>query len=378
MKRILSFAVAICMVLSVCFVSVSVFADNAELQGNALPAFPGAEGGGKFTKGARGVLDSGEGKLEVYHVTNLNSEGPGSFTDAISQSGRIVVFDVGGVIDVPSTVYINNDNITILGQTAPGDGITLTGGDLRIGNGVKNVIIRYMRVRPTNKNGQEVDGLGGQWNSDIIIDHCSTSWCVDEGLTLYAGSAESDTYEQGKRLTVQNTITSESMRMSGHFKGAHGYGAIIGGTNATYYRNLFAHHDSRSPRLDRVLQNTDFRNNVVYNWGVTNSAYGGEPTSPHNKVINPSKVNYSNNYYKYGPSTVSGKRYRIYDFAKMAKVIDGVTYKSKFYMTDNYVVGSSTVTNNNWSNDGTNSAADQVEKVDTPFSLGDDLYPDLL
>lgn len=377
MKRILSFAVAICMVLSVCFVSVSVFADNAELQGNALPAFPGAEGGGKFTKGARGVLDSGEGKLEVYHVTNLNSEGPGSFTDAISQSGRIVVFDVGGVIDVPSTVYINNDNITILGQTAPGDGITLTGGDLRIGNGVKNVIIRYMRVRPTNKNGQEVDGLGGQWNSDIIIDHCSTSWCVDEGLTLYAGSAESDTYEQGKRLTVQNTITSESMRMSGHFKGAHGYGAIIGGTNATYYRNLFAHHDSRSPRLDRVLQNTDFRNNVVYNWGVTNSAYGGEPTSPHNKVINPSKVNYSNNYYKYGPSTVSGKRYRIYDFAKMAKVIDGVTYKSKFYMTDNYVVGSSTVTNNNWSNDGTNSAADQVEKVDTPFSLGDDLYPDL-
>lgn len=377
MKRILSFAIAICMVLSVCFVSVSVFADNAELQSNALPAFPGAEGGGKYTKGARGVLDSGEGKLEVYHVTNLNSEGPGSFTDAISQSGRIVVFDVGGVIDVPGTVYINNDNITILGQTAPGDGITLTGGDLRIGNGVKNVIIRYMRVRPTNKNGQEVDGLGGQWNSDIIIDHCSTSWCVDEGLTLYAGSAESDTYEQGKRLTVQNTITSESMRMSGHFKGAHGYGAIIGGTNATYYRNLFAHHDSRSPRLDRVLQNTDFRNNVVYNWGVTNSAYGGEPTSPHNKVINPSKVNYSNNYYKYGPSTVSGKRYRIYDFAKMAKEIDGVTYKSKFYMTDNYVVGSSTVTNNNWSNDGTNSAADQVEKVDTPFSLGDDVYPDL-
>ncbi len=378
--------------------------------GNLL-AFPGAEGGGKYTKGARGALDAG-GTVEVYHVTNLNSDGPGSFTEAISADpvdpdaaegtseekppvGRIIVFDVGGVIDFPNGQKINRDYVTILGQTAPGDGITLTGGDLQIGNARKNVIMRYLRVRPTNKNGAEVDGIGGQWNTDVIIDHCSTSWCVDEGLTLYAGNVENTSgYEQGKRLTVQNSITSESMRMSGHFKGAHGYGAIIGGTNATYYRNIFAHHDSRSPRLDRILKNTDFRNNIVYNWGVTNSAYGGEPTSPHpgnaRGQVRPSQVNYSNNYYKYGPSTVSGKRFRIYDFDKLAKEV-GNTYekeingekvvftveKSKFYMEDNYVAGSSTVTSNNWADDATNKAQNQVERMSKPFSLGDELYPDL-
>ncbi len=351
-----------------------------------LVAFPGAEGGGKYTKGARGALDSEGGRVEVYHVTNLNPSGEGSFSDAVGNGvtdddsaavGRIVVFDVGGIIDVPNTVYVNRNNITILGQTAPGDGVTLTGGDLRIGNGRQNVIIRYMRVRPTNKNGGEYDGIGGQWNKDVIIDHCSTSWFVDEGLTLYAGSAENATYTQGQRLTVQNTIAAESMRLSGHFKGAHGYGGIIGGTNATYYRNLLAHHDSRSPRLDRALQKTEFRNNVVYNWGVTNSAYGGEPTSPHNQVINPSKVNYSNNYYSFGPSTREDRKPRIYDFDKLSKEVDGITYKSQFYMEDNYVDGYPDVTANNWLDKATNKAADQVDRMSEPFSLGDEIYPDL-
>lgn len=409
MKKILAFALSMCMTFlafSVCYAAAAdteAVADEVTLSDDgAILAFPGAEGGGKYTKGARGALDAG-GTVEVYHVTNLNSDGPGSFTDAISADaaeldgngeviekppvGRIIVFDVGGVIDFPNSTKISRDYVTILGQTSPGDGITLTGGDLQIGNAKQNIIIRYMRVRPTNKNGVEVDGMGGQWNQDVIIDHCSTSWCVDEGLTLYAGSVENSSgYEQGKRLTVQNTITSESMRMSGHFKGAHGYGAIIGGTNATYYRNIFAHHDSRSPRLDRILQKTDFRNNIVYNWGVTNSAYGGEPTSPHpgrdNGQVRPSKVNYSNNYYKYGPSTIEGKKFRIYDFKDLAKEVgnvyhDTVVEKSQFYMTDNYVYGSSTVTNNNWASEGVNSAADQVTKMSEPFLLGDESYSDL-
>lgn len=406
MKKILAFILTFCMMLcgvcGVCYAVSEADEGTAAASGNPVLAFPGAEGGGKYTKGARGALDEG-GTVEVYHVTNLNSNGPGSFADAITADtpemdengnviekppvGRIIVFDVGGVIDFPSSTKISRDYVTILGQTAPGDGITLTGGDLQIGNAKKDIIIRYLRVRPTNKNGAEVDGMGGQWNTDVIIDHCSTSWCVDECLTLYGGNVENSSgYAQGKRLTVQNTISSESMRMSGHFKGAHGYGGIIGGTNATYYRNIFAHHDSRSPRLDRVLDRTDFRNNVVYNWGVTNSAYGGEPVSPHpgneRGLVRPSLVNYSNNYYKYGPSTVSGKQYRIYDFSGLAKEVgktyhDTVVEKSKFYMTDNYVYGSSTVTNNNWANDGTNSAAGQVTKMSEPFLLGDDLYPDL-
>lgn len=402
MKKLMSFLLVISLTLSA-FSLCSVFAeseaplraaDEAEPEATPVPtevpnpllAFPGAEGGGKYTKGARGALDNG-GKVEVYHVTSLDADGPGTLADAVGDGvttgddsetvGRIVVFDVGGIIDVPDTLYINRNNITLLGQTAPGDGITLTGGDLRIGNGRKNVMIRYMRVRPTNKNGGEYDGIGGQWNQDVIIDHCSTSWFVDEGLTLYAGSAENATYKQGQRLTVQDTITAESMRLSGHFKGAHGYGGILGGTNATYYRNLFAHHDSRSPRLDRVLQKTDIQNNVIYNWGVTNSAYGGEPTSPHNQVLNPSKINYANNFYSYGPSTRTDRRPRIFDLSGLAKTVDDKTYKSQFYMEGNYVEGVQTSTDNNWSSDATNKGADQVERMTEPFSLGDALYPNL-
>ena len=218
MKKILSIALAVIITISSqLFIAVSanqtVDENTADLSSDetALLAFPGAEGGGKYTKGARGVLDNDPNSndpttLEVYHVTNLNSEGEGSLTDAVSRQGRLIVFDVGGVIDLPSTLRIENDNITILGQTAPGDGITITGGDVQIADGVSNVIIRYLRIRPTNKNGQEVDGIGGKYNTDIIIDHCSTSWCVDEALTLYAGDQEKG--EAGHRLTVQNTITS--------------------------------------------------------------------------------------------------------------------------------------------------------------------------
>ncbi len=401
MKKTLSLFLVLCMAISVLWVSPAIAEgeaapDTTEAPASPepsptavpdpLPAFPGAEGGGKYTKGARGALDAG-GTVEVYHVTSLDADGPGSLADAVGDGvttgddsetvGRIVVFDVGGIIEVPDTLYINRNNITLLGQTAPGDGITLTGGDLRIGNGRKNVIIRYMRVRPTNKNGGEPDGIGGQWNQDVIIDHCSTSWFVDEGLTLYAGNAENATYKQGQRLTVQDTITAESMRLSGHFKGAHGYGGILGGTNATYYRNLFAHHDSRSPRLDRALQKTDIQNNMVYNWGVTNSAYGGEPTSPHNQVLNPSKINYANNYYSFGPSTREDRKPRIYDFKDLAKTVDGVTYKSQFYMENNYVDGYPDVTADNWLGKAVNNAANQVERMSEPFSLGDALYPDL-
>ena len=135
-----------------------------------IPAFPGAEGGGKYTLGARGASSP-----TVYHVTNLNTKGAGSFADAVSKPGRIIVFDVGGTIHLNGTFTIKNSNLTILGQTAPGDGITLLGGDISIANGVRNIIMRYLRVRPTDINGGEPDGIGGRWNKNIILDHCSTS-----------------------------------------------------------------------------------------------------------------------------------------------------------------------------------------------------------
>lgn len=305
---------------------------------STLLAFPGAEGGGKYTQGARA-----SSSRKVYHVTNLNAKGIGSFADAVSSSNRIIVFDVGGTIDMQGgQIKVNGSNLTILGQTAPGDGITVTGGDLVFANGIEQVIMRYIRVRPTDKYGGEPDGIGGRWNKNIIVDHCSASWSVDELMTLYAGSSESGT--PGANITVQNTLAAESLRMSNHFKGAHGYGGIFGATYSTWYHNLLAHHDSRSPRLDRELQYTDIRNNIIYNWGQTNSAYGGEPYSYNNKTQNGVYVNYSNNYYKYGPATKTTLRSRIF---QMSNPKDAAVDKAQFYFNGNYVYDYSDVTSNN-------------------------------
>ncbi len=313
---ILAAALALCLSLS-----VTAFGEGG------LPAFPGAEGGGKYTQGARA-----SGSRRVYHVTNLNDSGAGSFREAVSRSGNIVVFDVGGVIDLHSKVEVRRE-VTILGQTAPGDGITLTGYDLNVSS---QVIMRYLRVRPTSRyNDKEHDGIGGM-GSDVIIDHCSTSWGIDELLTMYRGS----------NVTVQNTISSESLRLSNHVKGAHGYGGIFGGTDCTLHHNLFAHHDSRTPRLDRCLMRTDVRNNVIYDWGKTNSAYGGEPyyNDPW-EDSGPYYVNWINNFYKYGPSTSNELRTRIFEVSGSADVLED--YKTRFCFKGNYVDGSPSVTENN-------------------------------
>ncbi len=142
--------------------------------------------------------------------------------------------------------------------------------------------MRYLRVRPTDINGGEPDGIGGRWNKNIILDHCSTSWAL---TNFDAVRRLNRKRYPSSNMTVQNCLATESLRMSNHFK-AHGYGAIFGGTNSTWHHNLLAHHDSRSPRLDRELQNTDVRNNVICNWGQTNSAYGAEPYSYNNVTQN--------------------------------------------------------------------------------------------
>ncbi len=285
-------------------------------------AFPGAEGAGKFAKGAREFPN-----ISVYHVTNLEDEGPGSFRDAVSKPGRIVVFDVGGTINLMTTIR-NVYGVTILGQTAPGDGITITGANIVMSG---DSIVRYIRVRPTDFRRLEIDGFGGA-SDNTIIDHCSVSYSVDECLTFYGGA----------NMTVQNCISSESLKQSVHIKGNHGYGGIWGGTNTSYHHNLMASHDSRTPRLDRQLQETDVRNNIIYQWGNTNSAYGGESTAYDGTYYgSDTKVNWVNNYYKPGPGTKSNLRTRIFDTSSPKE------HPSYFYFAGNVMEGSDEVTNDN-------------------------------
>lgn len=301
------------------------------------PAFPGAEGHGRYTTGGRGGT--------VYHVTTLEDTGlKGSLRYAVVQKGtRTIVFDVAGTIFLKSTLKIANDNITIAGQTAPGQGVCIAGWPVSVS--ANNVIIRYLRFRMGNESGMEEDALGGWSKKNIIVDHCSISWSVDECCSLYGSD----------NLTLQWCIISESLRTAGHEKGSHGYGGNWGGARASYHHNLLAHHDSRAPRLGpkagtQTREYVDLRNNVIYNWSG-NGCYGGEGM----------KVNIVNNYYKPGPATKSTAtsskvRYRIAgigirtasyvtkypDFAPMKHVW------GKYYVSGNVIEGYPDVTNDNW------------------------------
>lgn len=253
---------------------------NAQAQD--IPAFPGAEGFGRYsTTGGRGG--------EVYHVTKLtDGTEEGTFRWACNKAGaRTIVFDVSGTINLTSELKLRNGNVTIAGQTAPGDGICVAGYPFVISS--SNVIIRFIRFRLGNVNvaKHEGDGLGGMDARNIIIDHCSVSWSIDECLSVY-GSRD---------FSVQWCLSSQSLKNAGHSKGSHGYGGNWGGSGASYHHNLMAHHESRVPRLGprpgtQKDERMDMRNNVFYNW-AGNGCYGGEGMN----------VNIVNNYYKVGPAT---------------------------------------------------------------------------
>ena len=291
----------------------------------SVPAFPGAEGFGAITRGGRG------GK--VILVTNLNDSGPGSLREACeAEEPRIVVFTVSGTITLKSRLRISNPYITIAGQTAPGDGICIKRYQLSID--ASEVIIRYIRVRLGDETDRDEDAISGRYHKNIILDHVSASWSVDETVSIY----------YCENVTIQWCLISESMYDAGHVKGTHGFGGIWGSNRSTYHHNLLAHHSSRNPRFASGCGYNDFRNNVIYNWGY-NSVYGGEKRHEGDDRFNFTVVNMVANYFKPGPATRLGEvTHRIIEPYSRNKA-DGF---GKWYVADNVVHGNPVVTANNW------------------------------
>ncbi len=271
-----------------------------------IPAFPGAEGFGSYTKGGRG------GK--VLAVTNLKDYDPekenpvqGSFRAACEAKGpRIVVFRVSGVIPLKTSLDIREPYITIAGQTAPGLGICLANYEFSVR--ADEVIVRYLRSRPTAAmrdsegfRGSAVDSISVNNARNVIIDHCSASWSVDETLSV----THSD------NVTIQWCMITESLNCSAHEKGCHGYGSLVRGRNGgrvTFHHNLYAHHSGRSPRPGGHIDyredpdgwTFDFRNNVIYNWGGSRAGYNSDGHNQPNRI---SKFNFVGNYYLPGPDS---------------------------------------------------------------------------
>jgi pectate lyase len=345
--------------------------DSQNVQRSKPLAFPTAEGFGKYTTGGRG------GK--IFIVKNLYDHGTGSFREAAeAKEKRIIVFAVSGTIHLQTKLSIK-DNVTIAGQTAPGDGICLADNGVQLGG--NNIIVRYLRFRMGDKyqKGGMVDGngaddaFGGTRRKNIIIDHCSLSWSTDEVFSIYAGDS----------TTLQWNLIAEPLNYSYHFETGdkdyehHGFGGIWGGFHSTFHHNLFAHCNNRTPRFDGIrntpIENCDFRNNVIYNWGG-NNVYAGE--GGHYNIVN--------NYYKYGPSTSMQARARIVNpYKKLPTIPFG-----KFYVNGNVVEGFPDVSNNNWlavkmengtTEDATNAKLDKpIEVIDINTETAENAYLNVL
>ncbi|MEJ6981421.1 polysaccharide lyase [Pedobacter sp. P351] len=304
-------------------------AKPSDLPQSPVLAFPGAEGGGAYSFGGRG------GK--VYVVTNLNDSGPGSLREACEQGGaRIVVFNVAGIIRLNSPITIRAPYITIAGQSAPGDGICIAGESVWINT--HDVVIRYMRFRRGETDVlRRDDAIGGNGVGNIIIDHVSASWGLDENMSMYRHVYDSGDGVQQKlptvNITIQNSIFSEALDTYNH-----SFGSTIGGLNSTFMRNLWANNISRNPSIG-MYGDFGFVNNVVFNWW-NRSADGGD---------NNSLFNFINNYYKPGPITPRDKPigHRILK-PEAGRSPDKKTLYGKVYVNGNIVEGNDRVTKDNW------------------------------
>jgi len=358
--------------LAMAALSVAAFAQDD------VPAFPGAEGHGRYVTGGRGGT--------VIHVTNLNDSGEGSFRQAVNGSAKkIIVFDVGGVIPLESELKIGA-NTTIAGQTAPYPGITLRYKTIRPS---ANTIIRFIRVRRGQEKGVD-DGADAMWQRQItglILDHCSFSWSTDEVASFY----------DNNNFTMQWCTLGESLVNAGHSKGAHGYGGIWGGKLASFHHNMITHVVNRAPRFNGaryqwtgyksnklystynwanyvLAENVDFRNCVVYNAGSSGACYGGPGGG---------QINIVNNYYKAGPSKSSlnvtkvtvgasgnstpaalrGMTSRYYINGNTTETSAGVKTENRDWNGVNYDGGVYTINGEKFSLDTLNYYTDAVEHV---------------
>jgi len=316
----------------------------------AIPAFSGAEGFGANSTGGRGG--------DVYHVTSLaDTNTPGTLRYGLANapsSGRTVLFDVAGTITLTSNLNVSKSNITIAGQTAPGQGICLRTYNFALSG--NNLIVRDIRSRLGIDANQESDSFSITGGTNVMVDHCSASWSVDETL-----SPTNNT----KTLTVQWTYITDSLNKSIHSKGAHGYGSLIRpsvSSQMTFSHDLYANDSSRNPRpgtYNGGPLTLDFRNNVIYNWG-SQAGYSGDndPNTAFHENVN---MNYVGNYLVAGPSTASSKR---------TNAFDGGGIYTKIYQSSNLIDG-----NLNGVFDGTNTGWGMFSGTYTAMSGSFDCAP---
>lgn len=320
-----------------------------------IPAFPGAEGGGMYSIGGRG------GK--VITVTSLADHGSGTLREACETGGaRIVVFNVAGIIRLERPLIIRAPYITIAGQTAPGDGVCLAGESFWINT--HDVVIRHMRFRRGETwVGRRDDAIGGNPVGNIMLDHISASWGLDENMSIYRHMYNDGTGKKSKKLptvniTIQNSIFSEALDTWNH-----AFGSTLGGENCSFMRNLWANNAGRNPSIG-WNGNFNFVNNVLFNW-VHRSVDGGDYTA---------RFNIINNYFKPGPSTPVDKPvgHRILKPESGRSKLNKRVY-GRAYVSGNIVEGNEKVTNDNWAG---GIQLEDVPDKDNPYQevlLSDDI-----
>lgn len=301
-------------------------------------------GGGAATTGGDGGTVFYVSKLDDAIDPQTNQPEVGTLRYACMQGeARTIIFSVAGTIHLNRPLEITRGNLTIAGQSAPGQGICIADYPLIIKN-TSNVIVRFIRVRMGAKGskaaGTDYDAISVNDSRNVVLDHVSASWSTDECVSCYGNTD----------FTCQYCLISESLRASVHVKGAHGYGGIWGGSNASFHHNLLAHHDSRCPRFDHDYVDAtckgpiDFVNNVVYNWGG-NSAYGGEGRSDKGA---PRTINFVANYYKPGPATKDGVKKRLLNPTTKCSNCGGTVVPGRFWMENNKLFGADDITADNW------------------------------